>query len=109
MAALMLRHCVSRSLSRRSAIAAAQCLARSGPYSSHRGYHAVANERLPAAASVKLVPFYSDNYAYLVQDVANAVQMVVDPAEAKVVIPAIEAAAEEDGLELAAVLTTHYH
>ena len=54
---------------------------------------------------VVVVPVLSDNYAYLLIDDATKQAAAVDPAEAHLVL----AAAQQAGVEIVAVLTTHKH
>lgn len=54
---------------------------------------------------VVLVPVLEDNYAYLLVDKASKEAAAVDPAEPEKVI----AAAEERGLRITSILTTHKH
>jgi hydroxyacylglutathione hydrolase len=51
------------------------------------------------------VPVRSDNYAYLLVDDATRKAAAVDPYD----VPKVKAAAEKEGVELIAVLTTHHH
>lgn len=51
------------------------------------------------------VPVRSDNYAYLLIDDATRKAAAVDPFD----VPKVKAAAEKEGVELVAVLTTHHH
>jgi hydroxyacylglutathione hydrolase len=55
--------------------------------------------------AIHIVPQLSDNFAYLVADDASGKCAVVDCAEADKVI----AAAKQHGVEIVAVLTTHWH
>ncbi|HXW84488.1 MAG TPA: hydroxyacylglutathione hydrolase [Candidatus Binataceae bacterium] len=55
--------------------------------------------------AIHIVPQLSDNFAYLIVDDASRKAAVVDCAEADKVI----AAARQHGVELVAVLTTHWH
>lgn len=54
---------------------------------------------------VVVVPVLSDNYAYLIIDDASKQAACVDPAEAHIVA----AKAEEEGVQIVAILTTHHH
>eukprot|EP00933_Yihiella_yeosuensis_P084786 TRINITY_DN9945_c1_g1_i1.p1 TRINITY_DN9945_c1_g1~~TRINITY_DN9945_c1_g1_i1.p1 ORF type:complete len:257 (+),score=47.11 TRINITY_DN9945_c1_g1_i1:55-825(+) len=54
---------------------------------------------------VVVVPVLSDNYAYLLIDEATKQAAAVDPAEAHIVL----ARAQEEGVQIVAVLTTHHH
>lgn len=54
---------------------------------------------------IRLVPLLSDNYAYLIHDLATGETGVVDPSEAPPVLAALEAA----GWRLGHVLNTHHH
>mmetsp|Transcript_33255 Transcript_33255/g.105281 ORF Transcript_33255/g.105281 Transcript_33255/m.105281 type:complete len:255 (-) Transcript_33255:111-875(-) len=54
---------------------------------------------------VVVVPVLSDNYAYLLIDDTSKTAATVDPAEAHLVL----AAADELGVRIEAVLTTHHH
>lgn len=51
------------------------------------------------------VPLLRDNYGWLLIDEASGVAAIVDPAEAAPVL----AAAEREGVALAAILNTHHH
>ncbi|XP_068429294.1 probable hydrolase PNKD [Clinocottus analis] len=51
------------------------------------------------------IPVLSDNYSYLVIDTASSVAVVVDPADPQTV----QAALEEEGVTLEAILCTHKH
>jgi hydroxyacylglutathione hydrolase len=55
--------------------------------------------------SVQPVPILSDNYAWLLRDVASGATAVVDPAEVAPVVAAIE----EAGARLDLILLTHHH
>eukprot|EP01138_Halocafeteria_seosinensis_P006876 gb/GECG01007032.1/.p1 GENE.gb/GECG01007032.1/~~gb/GECG01007032.1/.p1 ORF type:complete len:193 (+),score=14.02 gb/GECG01007032.1/:1-579(+) len=72
-----------------------------------RGYHGIENNRLEASARVKIVPLFTDNYAYLLMDEANLVCAAVDPADADAFIHS--ALADSDRSELTTVLCTHKH
>lgn len=54
---------------------------------------------------VVVVPVLSDNYAYLLIDDKSRTAMAVDPAEAHLVT----ARAQEEGVSIVGVLTTHHH
>lgn len=54
---------------------------------------------------VVIVPCLSDNYAYLLVEEASKTALAVDPAEAGVVY----ARAEQEGVRLVGILTTHHH
>jgi hydroxyacylglutathione hydrolase len=54
--------------------------------------------------TVQPVPILSDNYAWLLRDDASGAVAIVDPADAKGVFPAIEAAGRLD-----LILLTHHH
>ncbi|MFM7531581.1 MAG: MBL fold metallo-hydrolase, partial [Rubrivivax sp.] len=49
------------------------------------------------------LPAFTDNYVWMLHDGQHAI--VVDPGEA----PPVEAALDELGLELQAILVTHHH
>ncbi|KAF8699249.1 Hydroxyacylglutathione hydrolase C-terminus, partial [Rhizoctonia solani] len=51
------------------------------------------------------VPVRSDNYAYLLIDEATKKAAAVDPFD----VPKVQAQAEKEGVELAALITTHHH
>lgn len=51
------------------------------------------------------VPILSDNYSYLIIDVASSLAVAIDPADPEV----IQSCLEEEGATLAAILTTHKH
>src|SRR5438067_10982795 len=51
------------------------------------------------------VPILSDNYAWLLRDVATGATAIVDPAEG----PPIEAAIDQAGGRLDLILLTHHH
>ncbi|XP_062907469.1 probable hydrolase PNKD isoform X3 [Mobula hypostoma] len=51
------------------------------------------------------VPILSDNYSYLVIDVASNFAVAIDPADPEI----IQACLEEEGATLEAILTTHKH
>jgi hydroxyacylglutathione hydrolase len=54
--------------------------------------------------TVQPVPILSDNYAWLLRDTTTGATAIVDPADAKGVFPAIEAAGRLD-----LILLTHHH
>jgi hydroxyacylglutathione hydrolase len=56
------------------------------------------------AVTVQPVPILSDNYAWLLRETATGAVAIVDPADAKGVFPAIEAAGRLD-----LILLTHHH
>ena len=58
---------------------------------------------MPLAA--RAIPILSDNYAWLLQDAATGAVAIVDPADARACIAAIE----QDGGRLDAILITHHH
>ncbi|KAI0079995.1 hydroxyacylglutathione hydrolase [Panus rudis PR-1116 ss-1] len=51
------------------------------------------------------VPVRSDNYAYLLIDDASKKAAAVDPYD----VPKVQAAAEKEGVQIVACLTTHHH
>jgi hydroxyacylglutathione hydrolase len=51
------------------------------------------------------VPCRSDNYAYLLIDDKTLKAAAIDPYD----VPKVKAAAEKEGVDLVAVLTTHHH
>ncbi|XP_078259385.1 putative hydrolase PNKD isoform X3 [Rhinoraja longicauda] len=51
------------------------------------------------------VPILSDNYSYLIVDVASNLAVAIDPADPDI----IQACLEEEGVTLEAILTTHKH
>ncbi|XP_072117128.1 probable hydrolase PNKD isoform X3 [Mobula birostris] len=51
------------------------------------------------------VPVLSDNYSYLIIDVASNLAVAIDPADPEI----IQACLEEEGATLEAILTTHKH
>ncbi|GJP53275.1 hypothetical protein CLOM_g12447 [Closterium sp. NIES-68] len=62
-----------------------------------------------SAWSVELVPCLTDNYAYLIRNVATGTALVVDPSEAAPVAARLEGGEGQTGGKLAAVLCTHHH
>ncbi|KAL5634536.1 hypothetical protein ACGC1H_002550 [Rhizoctonia solani] len=54
---------------------------------------------------VVTVPVRRDNYAYLLIDEATSTVAVVDPFD----VPKVIAQAEQEGVELTALITTHHH
>ncbi len=55
--------------------------------------------------TIRPIPLFSDNYAWIIQDVATGAVAVVDPADADPVIAALEAS----GGRLDLILLTHHH
>ena len=55
--------------------------------------------------TAKAVPILSDNYAWLLNDEASGAVAIVDPADAKACIAAIE----QDGGKLDMIIITHHH
>ncbi|KAK7938522.1 hypothetical protein WMY93_001848 [Mugilogobius chulae] len=58
-------------------------------------------------SGIKIIPIsvLSDNYSYLIIDTASSVAVVVDPADPQ----SVQAALEEEGVLLEAILCTHKH
>ncbi|CAE6505374.1 unnamed protein product [Rhizoctonia solani] len=54
---------------------------------------------------VVTIPVRKDNYAYLLIDEATSTAAVVDPFD----VPKVIAQAEQEGVELTALITTHHH
>lgn len=59
------------------------------------------------AISVRAIPLFEDNYCWWVRNEAHRCDLLVDPADPAAVLAAIRA--EEDGVEVVAVLYTHHH
>ncbi|KAJ8906208.1 hypothetical protein NDN08_002702 [Rhodosorus marinus] len=60
---------------------------------------------LKVGMEVRSVPILSDNYSYLLIDRQKNVAAVVDPADPKKILAAVE----EEGVKLTTILTTHHH
>ena len=62
-------------------------------------------------ALVRIVPFLSDNYAYILVCKATKTAAIVDPADAQVVFSALEGLERDLGtpVKVSSILTTHYH
>ncbi|ELU44165.1 hydroxyacylglutathione hydrolase [Rhizoctonia solani AG-1 IA] len=71
--------------------------------SNYRKFHSTS--KLVAVSSLVPVPVRSDNYAYLLIDEATKKAAAVDPFD----VPKVQAQAEKEGVELAALITTHHH
>ncbi|XP_069792085.1 probable hydrolase PNKD isoform X2 [Narcine bancroftii] len=67
--------------------------------------HSVVCPRIINGVKILPVPILSDNYSYLIVDVASNLAVAIDPADPEI----IQACLEEEGATLEAILTTHKH
>ncbi|XP_028923974.1 probable hydrolase PNKD [Ornithorhynchus anatinus] len=67
--------------------------------------HSTAQPHLFKGVKVLPVPILSDNYSYLIVDTEARLAVAVDPADPR----AVQAAIEQEGVSLVAILCTHKH
>ena len=58
---------------------------------------------------IHTIPFFKDNYAYLIIDPKTEEAAIVDPAEPSNIIPALEELKKTTNFKLSKILTTHRH